>query len=237
MQLNTLDAHAEPFIKPEFFTRTEAYARCPELAGAVDYLQTKYHHNKPASNEAAAGLIVNSTQLLGLKLEELRGTALVLLLPTLFEPYLLDAVSREPMCMNTPSLDLMHNISIASWPAGEYCITVLADALYDVAIADANHDDIADGFYVDDATPIPVVMIAGNSVAVGGFYVDDDWMGGLQAQGAGSGSNWRPFLVYDHIDIAEASVEAKKHGLIPWAGKLWRGRIGLSVFDWRPKVQ
>ncbi|NYT62734.1 hypothetical protein H0A66_10460 [Alcaligenaceae bacterium] len=181
----------------------------------------------------AAGFIINTGQLPGLKLEELRGTALVLSLPAVFEPVLPEVISQEPHYMNTTTLDLMHCLSVARWSTEKYEFKILLNALYDTVTSDARYEH---EFHLDPATPIPIVMLAGDSVAIGGFYVDDDWLCVLQGQGAGAGSNWRPFLHYDEIDIAQASVEAKKHGLFPWEGKFWHGLIGLPVINLRPPL-
>ncbi len=76
---------------------------------------------------------------------------------------------------------------------------------------------------------MPVVMVAGDTVAVGGFVVEEELELGLQAA-IMSAQSVLPEEVYSEEELAAAAEQAELNGLKPWIIDRWRedGQLTLE---------
>jgi len=158
---------------------------------------------------------------------------LTMLLPSEHEATLEEVVLQEPDTFNLTSTDLQHNGTYHCWEVGsvaERKSIMLTHGALRTLIDGRGGEEI-----------VPVIMIAGAKVVVGGFLVDDIFLGNAQAAGSSSGQNWRPIRVYGDEELAVAASEAKRLGNFPWRECLFRLRDGEQcfeprVFDYRDDV-
>lgn len=80
----------------------------------------------------------------------------------------------------------------------------------------------------------PVFMLAGDIMALGGFWVDDNLLAGLQGAGICSGPNYNPYVIYSEQEIERAREIAENTGTTPWYEKVWKTAdadvLGVPLF-------
>jgi hypothetical protein len=146
---------------------------------------------------------------------------LVLCLPAIFNWAVREMAVQSPEVFNRPQLDLRNNQTYSGWAAilaGESEVTVVQVpdcGEMSVALTSAYRCETHEWGWM------PVVMVAGDTVAVGGFVVDKMFLCGLQAASM-STTSCRPEEVYSDEELAAASGLAEIHGLKPWVSERWR---------------
>lgn len=154
-------------------------------------------------------------------------TALVLRLPVELEPNLSEFMSTVPSEMNIFSLDLLRSVSVWSWSIGDVAEVYLdADTVREVLKPVLLRCEVLERMAIHCPGPLirpflPLVVVAGDSIAIGGLAVSRDWGDGLASCQSSSGCNWRPYRVFDDEELNEAEKLAQEHGTMPFYGKLW----------------
>ena len=135
-------------------------------------------------------------------------------LPDEFEPIISELVMQQPGPFAYPDVDLMMGNVYFGWYC-EHDDSSLPRGLwvYDGIL----HEAINDYFKRDEVRRdwVPVIMVSGDSVAIGGFAVDDDIAFGAQAASM-SLQSLMPEEIYSDDELRAASLLAKEVGLAPW---------------------
>ncbi len=222
-------------ITATVFSREDALHRCSGLAFILKDLSTRTSHGNVDVSLERSSCILTSCGFFDslLPLEWEGKKVLTMLLPSEHEATLEEVVLQEPDTFNLTSTDLQHNGTYHCWEVGsvaERKSIMLTHGALRTLIDGRGGEEI-----------VPVIMIAGAKVVVGGFLVDDIFLGNAQAAGSSSGQNWRPIRVYGDEELAVAASEAKRLGNFPWRECLFRLRDGEQcfeprVFDYRDDV-
>ncbi|NYT64320.1 hypothetical protein H0A66_18565 [Alcaligenaceae bacterium] len=186
-----------------------------------------------APDATATGLAYETKNLSGLKLDRVGRCALVLALPCELEPLLGELIDQAPRLINIETQDLLVCTSVAMWSVDERANIV-------VDLNDMGH--IADRcrpWYAKSwrpvRVPIPIIMMAGNSVALGGLVLSSDWEEDFSEQQSSAGKNWQPYQVFDERTINNAIEWAHDHGgPSPFINKLWSPGEGCTPLAYIP---
>lgn len=219
--------------------RAEAALAHPEIENicndAVAYLSEKRTY-LPASiyvvvdTEELRGLLEPHWNAHGIDARDVGPRTLFFYLPSNFNLWaILGMATQPPETFNRPQLDLRNNTTYLGWSArigSEAGVTVVqvpagwetSDAL-SAAFRSTTHEW---GW-------MPVVMVAGDTVAVGGFVVEEELELGLQAA-IMSAQSVLPEEVYSEEELAAAAEQAELNGLKPWIIDRWRedGQLTLE---------
>lgn len=194
----------------------------PNYSRLIDLLDS---HSTP---EITGLALTWSTEQLGESyLRDIGRTALVLQLPAELEPHLSEFMSAMPYEMNIFSLDLLRSESVWSWLiAGVAEVCLGADTVRDVLSAVELRCDVLERMASRCPEPLirpflPLVVVAGDSLAIGGLTVSRDWDERLGIHKRSSGCNWKPYRVLDDDTLNDAEKFAQEHGTMPFYGKLW----------------
>ncbi len=207
------------------FSLEDTLHRCSGLAFILKDLSTCTSHGNVDVNLGGASCILTSCGVFDLLLPlEWEGKkVLTMLLPNEYEATLEEVVLQVPDIFNLTSTDLQHNGTYLCWEVGsvaERKSIMLTDCALRTLIDGRGGEEI-----------VPVIMIAGATVVVGGFLVDDFFLGNAQAAAISSGPNWRPLRVYSDDELEVAADEAKRLGNFPWREFLFRLPDGLQCFE------
>lgn len=160
------------------------------------------------------------------------GHALVLNLPGAFEPCLAGLVQQKPKLFNLDSLNRMSSETLYGWhcilPDGRpFCLMVPDNTLQNSDLLRIHNADYTE----DRVVFVPVVMVAGNSVASGGFWYDAD--DELEGQGAAmSSNNYRPYRLWDAATREASARQAEQVGSsTPWVIRPWRDEQGIYLMQ------
>ncbi|MRR56794.1 MAG: hypothetical protein EG824_01060 [Deltaproteobacteria bacterium] len=161
---------------------------------------------------------------------------LTLFLPAIYEPYLSELVALPPQVMNLPTADLLHLIPAYGWVMP---IEVAVEKVPDFYVP---HEDMVKTFEHED-TPseddmdeprfwASVVMLSGESVAVGGFMVDaaTHWRGNHVISEVW---NYRP---YRYFSLEELTVAKEKASRLPYPCEEWPNVAAISDFCEQPSA-
>ena len=222
-------------ITATVFSLEDARHRCSKLAWILKDLSTCTSHGNVDVNLERASCILTSCGFFDSLLpQEWEGKkVLTMLLPNEYDSILEEVALQVPEIFNLTSTDLQHNGTYHCWEVGSVA------ERKSIMLSDGALRTIIDGRGGEEI--VPVIMIAGATVGVGGFLVDEVFLGNAQAAGSSSGQNWRPIRVYGDEELAVAASEAKHLGNFPWRKSLFLLRDGEQcfeppVFDYRDDV-
>lgn len=194
----------------------------PNYSGLINLIESH------STSEITGLALTWSTEQLGESyLCDIGRTALVLRLPVELEPHLSEFMSTVPSEMNIFSLDLLRSVSVWSWSiAGVAEVCLRADTVREAMKAVQLRCEVLETAVRRCPGPLirpflPLVVVAGNSLAFGGLAVSRDWDEGLGICQSSSGCNWKPYRVFDDEKLNEAEKFAQEHGTMPFYGKLW----------------
>lgn len=177
---------------------------CPAITVPTEYLQPVLEPHWEAA---------------GIERRDLSTETLVLYLPSAFESVIGELATTTPTVFNHPSLDFRDVKTYLGWAttlASDKSTTELwvpERPLSEAICAAIRHDEPRTGW-------VPVVMCAGQSVAVGGFVVDDDLICSLQATCSCRGGV-APEVIYEPDEIREGHCLALEVGPTPWVYQFW----------------
>lgn len=197
----------------------DALARCPTLADALTFIQDVRGNRDIAHEDAGHGLLFGTAQLPGLALEKWAPCGLLLKLPDALEGLAAEMVANGPQIENVCTLDMQHKLTVASWHAAGTSVCVAAKVLYDLL----NHCHPYD--LERQRRPVvhlPIVIVAGNTVAMSTYVTDEQWDLELQGASMGSGLNWNPWRLYDEDTMDVAQQRGQQFGKMPWDGRLFQ---------------
>lgn len=154
----------------------------------------------------------------GIEAKAVSAQALVVYLPELFAGVAHELV-KQPEVFNAEQLNLRSNATYLGWSVelpGEDEPTVVQLPEYGLGsvLSDA-YDCTTRGWGW-----MPVVVVAGDAVAIGGFLVEESLMMGLQGA-AISAQSCEPENVYSNDELQRAGELAGIHGLEPWKYARW----------------
>lgn len=197
---------SECAFQPTFFTRKETQEQCPWLIQLEHAIR-----NHPGSLGyrphvfACLALEGHVAPLLDYVVNESKPV-LLFSLPDKYEPHLAALVVQSPMNICLHARDLLHAVAADMWspPEGSDLSSLcVEDQMLEIAFSWAS-----DRTYPGQRCEIPsfrqtVIMLSGETVAVGGFWVTEDEIMGRQ--GASSkAANWNPHAEYTPEELAEA---------------------------------
>ena len=73
-----------------------------------------------------------------------------------------------------------------------------------------------------------LIMIAGKTVAVGGFYLTQEYIDNAQISSYFA-TNHRPYRYFDQTELDEAALKSEKIGNTPWQNSWFKFKSDLSV--------
>ena len=159
-------------------------------------------------------LLTEHLRLAGISPELVSAQTLILCLPADFDLALEELVTAVPKVLNHDDIALRNNRTYLAWHCclpGEGVRTdvwvpdsALTHAAFDVACR-----------HREGWGWVPVIALAGDIVAVGGFAVDLDFVSGVQAA-CMSAQSTVPEDVYSDEELLVAASEATALGLNPW---------------------
>lgn len=158
-------------------------------------------------------------QHVGIEHEDASARALVLYLPETYAFQSVWLATRQPDVINAPQLNLRNNSTYLGWRvdlAGETESTIVRLPVYGL------HNVFSETYRYDTHKWgwMPMVVVTGGKVVVGGFLVDESFILGLQAA-AMSAQCCVPENVYSKDELKSASEQATVHGLEPWVYARW----------------
>lgn len=151
------------------------------------------------------------------------GKALVLCLPGLFESCLSQLAEQAPYITVTEDLDQLENRSVFCWactvPDGRsFHVSTPAYPIDQSGVL--NRQNAAEVF-------VPVVFVAGSSIAWGGFQFTetDEWD---LCEAMNICLNFRPYRDYNKEELRTAACRAELAGSAqPWTLQPWMGQDGI----------
>ncbi len=233
----SIDDDPPPPVTPLILTRAAAYRQCQTLkalhAVAVARNTEAYegpHFEGQQLDRVTCVLVDRSTLDPLLPAVKPAGAALVLFLTPEMEPSLGTTLAQGPGCMNHTTTDLLHNFTFHYWDFD------MAGIRKSVWLWDKMMSDLTDGYYACSCEPadgqapdneyeshctwkaevVPVVMVSGETVAVGGFWATEVQIFGSQAATSSSGPNWKPYRIFEDDEMEAAALEAQRIGNYPW---------------------
>lgn len=154
--------------------------------------------------------------------EHCSAKSLVVYLPPELEPFIAEMVSHQPRVMNCATTDLLHNQTYLSFSAGEGEFVASLWILDEEVYRDSGRCGGANG----EDEFFAVVLVAGNSVAIGGYACDQDYADQCQCCSMSSQS----FVPYSQEQLAQAALEEAKVGNWPTAYQLhYFDEVGITL--------
>jgi hypothetical protein len=156
--------------------------------------------------------------------------ALVLYLPQALSEGAQVITTLSPKVFNTPELNLRNNGTFLGWTfklEGDNESTT-------VQVPEASLTGAVNGAYshtVREWGWVPVVVVSGKSVEIGGFLVDESFICGVQGACMSAQSNVTD-LVYSAQELQAAEELAHIHGVQPWIFERWS-----SLGEWTVQPQ
>lgn len=153
--------------------------------------------------------------------EEVKGAVPVFRLPTVFEPQLAALAACSPDVVTAQTLDLTQAYCVVEWSTRMASGARLALWMEHHVLG---HILSQGGWDYRSPWPglwQPVIMMAGETVAIGGLWKDDDLMDLLQAYSMST----QGYFAQEHYSpekIKAAKVRAQTHGATPWCNGPWR---------------
>lgn len=208
-----------PMPPAQIFAMANALTRCPALADALAFIENVRKNPDIPSENAGHGLLFSTAQLPGLALEKWAPYGLLLKLPDAFEEDAAEMAANGPQIENVCTMDMLHKLTVGSWHTADKCVSISVDVLYDLANYCHPYDF---EHYRRPVVRLPIVIVAGNTVAIGIYATHEHWDLELQSAAIGSGSNWNPWRLYDEETMSVAQQRAQQFGQMPWVGRLFQ---------------
>jgi len=225
-----------PTIYPNVFLYDDAVKKWPGLAEILAIMKAscEAHNHAPTM----VGLVTTRCQLGGMncKTESQFGSVLVLKVPKLFGPSLTRLAGQKPVIFNQIALDLLTAETLYGWhcqlpddreyslmvPAGTMCTNFLMDFQHRIVDATGHSD-----FSFESEVFVPVVFIAGDLIACGGFWQNGDDETNAQCVSMFS-NNYRHYRELDEQVLADAALVAEAAGSpTPWDVWPWLNERGI----------
>lgn len=152
--------------------------------------------------------------------EQVKGAVPLFRLPAVFEPHLAALAACSPDVVIEHTLGLQEAHCLAEWSSRPVSGTKLLLWMDHHVLG---HILSQGGWDYRCPWPglwQPVIMMAGETVAIGGFWKDDDLMDALQVY-AMSTQGYFAEEHYSPEDIEQAQARAQSHGATPWCHRLW----------------
>lgn len=208
-----------PEVPVRLSSRRAFLAAFPSLAAVLEAAPTHPH-----TGDCLAVHLRHLTGLLYARhhrpTEEVEGAVPVFRLPAVFEPHLAALAGCYPDVVVEETLDLEQVHCLVEWssrPASGAKLVLWMDALVFTQILNTG------GWEYRSPWPglwQPVIMMAGETVAIGGLWKDDGLMDTLQVCSIST----QGYFAQEHYlpeEIQAAQVRAQTHGATPWCNGLW----------------
>lgn len=165
----------------------------------------------------------------GIRTADVSKQTLVIYLPPQFESDVELLAMCSPMVFNHCNIALRENTTYLGWG---YALPGTA-AGCEVWVPEFNLNGALGDAYchvIQKSRWLSVVMVAGDTVAIGGFHVTDDLIGCAQGSTMSAGSTM-PEEVYGPDELSIARKSAALVGLTPWFDRPWvvDGRTVLAA--------
>lgn len=218
--------------------RAEAFARTPTLEALASDVYSQLGEAKRGNDKPICGAIVHASDALQglLQDSDVGPQTLVMMLPPEFEPVLHFLVAQEPEIFNYPTVDLQQNRTYLGYSVilpRQSAVTEiwLSEWMLCTPLCACLQEDVSE----TDTGPqagkrLPVIMMAGGSVAVGGFEVDEYFVGDAQAASMSARSSM-PEELYPDEQLRTGAELAATVGPAPWTRGYWCVRDHLT--SWR----
>lgn len=213
-----------PQILPTVLRRAEVLEKWPAFFDILDELVEFVRNEK----KGLVGLVASRHILSGIPAYMGFGAALVVPLPEVLEPSLVELAAQQPAVYNQTSIDLMENETVLEWQAEldnaeRWSLLVPESEILDFVNA-------CRGGGIATAVWLPVVFLAGDTVVCGGFWFDAELEVQMQGASIGSGGNYKPHRAFDDEQLADAAESARRAGSpTPWKDGVWKDGDGVHM--------
>lgn len=155
----------------------------------------------------------------GIDANQASAKVLVMYLPELFSGVVHEIATQQPGVVNVEQLNLRNNATYLEWSVGlrgeeEPTVVQLPEYCLSSVIWDACRYPTYDWGW------LPVVVLTGDAVAIGGFVVEESFMMCLQAASI-SAQSCKPEVLYSEGELQRGEELAGIHGLEPWRHARW----------------
>lgn len=156
---------------------------------------------------------------IGIESKDAGAKTLVLYLPKIYRDESVWVVTRQPDLFNAPQLNLRNNTTLAGWRVdlpGEAESTIIRLPVFGL------HSVFSEAYrpLTHKWGWMPMMVVTGDMVVMGGFLVDESFVMGLQ-DAAVSAQGSVPESEYSTGELQVAHERASVHGLEPWIYKRW----------------
>lgn len=221
--------HVSPSPRKSFvFERSQLRSRTPFIEGMLQDLMAHLQENQKARpicpavtapTEYLRAVLEPHWHASGIEPADVSTETLVLYLPSVFESVIGELAMKCPTVFNYPTLDFRGVTTYLCWMPS---LTEEKSATEIWVPERPLSNAISSVFRYDEPQPgwVPVVMCAGQSVALGGFVVDDEFICGVQAACSCRG-NVEPEIIYTPDEIRKGRDLAIEVGPTPWTSQIW----------------
>lgn len=194
-------------FQPTLFTRSEAQAACPwliQLDLTIQSYPSRWLSDQPRP-VACIALEGHVAPLLDYVVNESKPVV-IFSLPRGYEPYLAALVVQSPTNACIHAGDLLHAVAADMWIPPEYSHLgnfSTHDGMLEIAFSWAANQTYPGQHCEISSFRQTVIMLSGDTVAVGGFWVTEDDIIGRQGTSS-KASNWNPHAECTPEELAEA---------------------------------
>lgn len=233
---------------PVVMSRQDALRTCPALEDII--IDAEQYCVGASVHPEAISIRLSMAELLTLlPCADLDSEGLLMLLPAQFENHIAGLALSIPDIENHLTTDLMGSTTYACWKhvSGE-CMEVqipmpVVSNILDIRDFNPFNFEDADDHQtenIDDRAYlfVPIIIVAGNAVAAGGFPVSMNLLSLAQCSEFASG-NYRPYRVFSEEELNAAASKADgEEEIEPWRLRSWQGEQGRrSVIEPMPLYQ
>lgn len=226
------DFFALPAIVPVVGQRDALLQQHPALANILTGRAVSCREHGSWPNQAA--LVAPRHLLADTHADELSGDVLVLNLPALLEPVLIELAARKPAEVGWISLDLRSSSGVLVWEG------YLPDRTgYRLLVASGDIAPLLGQSYGEgaDFRFVPLLLLAGDSCAAGGFWWDGEDVANSHGVAMCNGENFRAYRVHGEDALTAADEKARRAGVpTPWTQGPWRDEEGFMVVQCEVQV-
>lgn len=227
-----------PAITGQVMSYAEAITRAPLLESLAGGVYPQLEEAKRSNGKPICGAVLCARSELQGLLQTTSGgpQALVMMLPPEFEPVLNLLVMQEPEIFNYPTVDLQENRTYL----GYSIILPRQSAVTEIWMSErALCGPLCECLRTGPSGKVmswpaeirfPVIMMAGNSLAVGGFEVNEYFLACAQAASMSARSSM-PEELYPDEQLRIGAELATMVGPAPWKQGYWGVREHLA--NWR----
>ena len=226
-EIKLLDTKESIVMIPVLSSKTEAYEKCLNLKFMIESSLDFFLKANEIPSVISLHVPRYTVEALLPTQKNENDSALILLLPHELEPFLFDALLQTPTFIQAQSTDLTRVFSYFELRFGqEKCVWIDEEkfelmmfnlSLFYKKNMDSNHPQNAN-----------LIMIAGKTVAVGGFYLTQEYIDNAQISSYFA-TNHRPYRYFDQTELDEAALKSEKIGNTPWQNSWFKFKSDLSV--------